>query len=137
VRTRVRSRVERLSRRPVVVRGQDGVSLVEVLVAMAIAGGAIVMFLSSLSTGSKSVGVMYEQTMAQNLARSQIEYVKSLEYVAAPTSYECIESLPPGFSVTAEATAIADRDENIQRITVTVYRDGQAVLTKEGFKVKR
>jgi hypothetical protein len=126
-----------LLRRVAVIRGQDGVGLVGVLVAMAIAGGAVVMFLSSLSTGTKTVGVMYQRSMAENLARSQLEYVKSLGYVAAPALYDNITALPPGFTVSAEAAGIAGRDDNVQKITVTVYRDGRPVLFEEGFKVNR
>jgi len=119
------------------LRRQEGMSLVGVLVALAITGGAVVMLFNGLSTGSKGVAYMYERTTAENVARSQLEYTKSLAYVAAPTSYESIVSLPSGFTVSATASSVADRDDNIQKITVTVYRDGEPVMVKEGFKVNR
>lgn len=125
-----------LKRRAAIGR-EEGIGLVEVLVALSIMGSAVVMFLSSLSTGSKAVGSIYEQTTAENVAQSQLEYTKSQDYAVAPASYDNIASLPPGFTVSAEALAIADRDSNIQRITVTVYRDGEPVLIKEDYKVNR
>jgi len=126
-----------LLRRIAAIRRQEGAGLVEVLVAVAIAGSAVVMFLSSLSTGSKAVGAMYERVMAENVAQSQLEYTKSQDYVLSPSSYETVASLPPDFTVSAEASAVPDRDVNIQKITVTVYRDGESVLVKEDFKVNR
>lgn len=126
-----------LLKRRSVIGSEKGVSLVEVLVALAITGSAVVMFLSSLSTGSKAVGSIYEKTAAEDVARSQLEYTKSQDYAAAPASYDNIASLPPGFTVSTEASAIADRDNNIQRITVTVYHNGEPVLVKEDYKVNR
>jgi type II secretory pathway pseudopilin PulG len=125
-----------LKRRAAIGR-EEGIGLVEVLVALSIMGSAVVMFLSSLSTGSKAVGSIYERTTAANVARSQLEYTKSQDYTVAPASYDNIASLPPGFTVSAEASAIADKDNNIQRITVTVYRDGEPVFVKEDYKVNR
>jgi len=125
------------------IHRQDGSSFVEVLIALAITGSAIVMFLSSLSTGSRAVGILYDQSMAENVARSQLEYTKSQEYVPiAPgkqshQSYALVVSLPPGFTVSAEATETAQGDDNIQKITVTVYHDGKGVMVKEDFKVNR
>jgi len=126
-----------LLKRAIALRRQDGISLVEVLVALAITGGTVAIFLTGLSTGTKGVEVTYEQTMAENVARSQLEYTKSQEYLPVPASYDTISSLPVDFTVSVEASAVADRDEDIQKITVTVYRSGETVLVKESFKVNR
>lgn len=126
-----------LLRRLTLIRRENGASLAEVLIALAIAGTIVVLFLSSLSTGARAVGVIYEHTTAENLARSQLEYTKSQDYVTAPADYDSIPSLPPGFTVSAEASAVTDRDDNIQKITVTVYRDEKTVLIMEDFKVNR
>ena len=134
---KLRTVAQALLRRIAAIRNQEGMALVEVLVAVAITGGVVVMLLSSLSTGSGAVGIMYERTTAENLARSQLEYTKSQEYLLAPSSYDTIVSLPPDFTVSAEASAVTDRDDNIQKITVRVYRDGEPVLVKEDFKVNR
>ena len=128
-----------LLKRAIDLRRQDGISLVEVLVALAITGGTVAIFLTGLSTGTKGVEVTYEQTMAENVARSQLEYTKSQEYLylSDEASYDTISSLPAGFTVSAGASAVVDRDEDIQKITVTVYRSGGTVLVKESFKVNR
>lgn len=124
-------------RRLTATRRENGAGLAEVLIALAITGTIVVVFLSSLSTGARAVGVIYERTTAQNLARSQLEYTRSQDYVPAPASYEPIPSLPPDFTVSVQASAVEDRDDNIQKITVTVYRNGESILVMEDFKVNR
>ena len=126
-----------LLRRITAIQQQEGFGLVEVLVALAIVATAVIMFLSSLPTGSRTVGLMYERTTAENLARSQLEYTKSQDYIPAPVSYDTIVSLPSGFTVSAQASPVTDRDDNIQKITVNVCRDGESILFMEDFKVNR
>ncbi|HEY81866.1 MAG TPA: hypothetical protein G4O01_01075 [Dehalococcoidia bacterium] len=116
---------------------QRGIGLAEVLVALALIGIAVVAFLSSLYTGARTVNIIYERVTAENLARSQLEYIKSQSYITAPTSYQALSSLPPGFTITTQASAIEGRDDNIQKITVTVSRNGKTLLTLEDFKVNR
>ena len=117
--------------------GQRGAGLVEVLVALLLTGTAAVIFISSLYTGSRTVGIIYERTTTENLARSQLEYVKGQEYAVAPTTYEILPDLPSEFSISAEASVIEERDENIQKITVTVRRNGETMMALEDFKVNR
>lgn len=116
---------------------QAGFGLVESLVAVAILGTTVFMLLGSLSTGSISVGILQERTTAENLARSQLEYTMSLPYLPAPYSYQIVDYVPSGYSVTAESSAVSGRDINIQKITVTVYREGKRLYSIEGFKVNR
>lgn len=116
---------------------ERGLGLVEVLVALALVSIAVVGFLSSLYTGARTVDILYERVTAENLARSQIEYIKSQSYLTAPASYQTLPSLPPGFAITTQTSAIAGRDDNIQKITVTVSRNGKTLLTLEDFKVNR
>lgn len=116
---------------------QRGISLVEVLVALAIAGGALVMFLSSLGAGSKAGVVVWERTVAEGLAQSQIEYVKGQSYIVTPGAYDTVSPLPDGYAVLTETALLAGRDASIQKITVTVYRDGGLLLTRQALKVNR
>jgi len=119
------------------VTKQRGIGLVEVLIALAITGIAVVAFLSSLYAGTRTVSIIYERVTAENLARSQLEYVKSQDYITAPATYETLPSVPPDFTITAKASAIDERDDNIQKITVTVSRNGKTLLVLEDFKVNR
>ena len=119
------------------VTKQAGFGLVESLLAVAILGSTVFMLLSGLSTGAISVGILQEDIVAENLGRTQLEYTKSLPFNTAPFSYESVEVVPEGYSVTAEATAISSRDDDIQRLIITVYRGEKSVYILEGFKVNR
>jgi Tfp pilus assembly protein PilV len=125
------------------VGSQEGLALVEVLVAVAILGMTLVALLAALSTGSIGVATTDEQVTAANLARSQLEYTRSQPYAEAPTAYGTVTP-PAGYTVSVqadsvpEATSVPGADPSaIQKITVTVTRNGETLLTVEDFKVDR
>ena len=122
--------------RRAVIGGQDGVGLVEVLVAVAILGVTLVAFLTAISTGSLGVATTEERVTAENLARSQLEYAKSQAFLPAPASYATVTP-PTGYAVSADAVSIPEGDSAIQKITVTVTRNGETLLTVEDYKVDR
>ena len=141
-----------------------GVSLVEVIIALAILGIIAVAFLSGLSTSLNATSIADERSTAQTLAQSQMEYVKSQEYSSGDDwsyalthdttdepagwpsdwGWEWSEDNPPlsedyaGYCVHVEA---AEFDEGIRKITVTVYHSEDCaedeVLTLEDYKVDR
>ena len=122
--------------RSILVNGQEGIGLVEVLVAVAILGVTLVVLLAAVSTGSIGVATTEERATAATLARSQLEYAKSQPYSAAPASYATVTP-EPGYTVSADATSIPGGDSSIQLVTVTVTRDGATLLTVEDYKVDR
>ena len=56
-----------IERYRLVMQKQEGVGLVEAIVAVAIMGSTVFMLLSSLTTGAISVGIVQEDTVADNL----------------------------------------------------------------------
>lgn len=116
---------------------QRGIGLVETLVALAIVGGAIAMFAGSLSTGARANRVVYEQVTAENVARSQIEYIQSQPYSPVPASYDILSDVPDGFAVATDVSAVPGRDANIQKVSVTISRGGKDILTLEALKLNR
>jgi Tfp pilus assembly protein PilV len=122
--------------RAVVVDAQAGVGLVETLVAVAILGVTLVTLLAAISTGSIGVATTEERVSAENLARSQLEYAKSQPYSTAPASYATVTP-PAGYAISADAISIPEGDSSVQKITVTVTRDGDTLLTVEDYKVDR
>jgi Tfp pilus assembly protein PilV len=115
--------------------GQKGIGLVETLIAVAILGTAVVTFISALSTGVISVGENDQETIAQRLAQSQIEYTKNLAF--NPAGVYAIITAPAGYSLTVNAGSVPDTDANIQKITVTVLHNSISVLAVSDYKVNR
>lgn len=103
------------------------------MIAVAIMGIIAVAFLSALATTSSARATNDERTAAKILAEGIIENIKSEDY--SPTYSASIPAEFPGY--TASVTTAAERNGNIQKITVAVFHQGQEVLTLESYKVDR
>lgn len=115
---------------------QPGFGLVETLMAIALTGTAVTAFVIALSTGSIAVNEHDVQTVAQQLAQSQLEYVKSYTYDAGAVTYPVITA-PPGYVISVGVASVPGADSSIQAVTVTVTRDGDTILAVEDYKVDR
>jgi type II secretory pathway pseudopilin PulG len=132
--------------------GELGLTLIEIVVAMGILAAVAVTFLVSMTTSSKAVMVSQKSVAAESLAKSELEYVKSVAYHSAnttwsyqlPTSHpdwDPTHSLPDGYggySVQVDADKVSGQtwDLGIQKITVTVTYKGEPAFTLVGYKVK-
>ena len=122
-------------------RRERGTTLIETVVALAVLGAIAVTFLSGLATTTKAVGLTDEQTTAESLAQSQMEWVKNASYSYNATGYSPA-SIPGGkdyinYSAIIAAESLHDPDDGIQKITVTVKRSDKEVIKLEGYKVDR
>ena len=118
-------------------RSQRGIGLVETLIAVAVLGTAVTTFIVALSTGMLGIGTQDEGRVSQGLAQSQMEYVKSLDFVTGASSYPSIDT-PSGYEIQVNVASLPEpADTDIQLITVEILRDGQNVLTLDGYKVNR
>jgi type II secretory pathway pseudopilin PulG len=120
---------------------EQGITLVETAVALAILGVIVVTFLSGLATTSRATGFVDEQTTAESLAQSQMEWVKNAEYLYGATQYSPAP-LPSGkdyinYSVIISAEPLHNPDDGIQKIMVTVKHFNEEVIKLEGYKVDR
>ena len=61
---------------------QSGFTLIETLVAVALLGAIGVTLVGAMFTGYKSLDISQERTFAESLAESQVEYIKSQEYIS-------------------------------------------------------
>ena len=118
------------------LQDQRGISLVELLVALAIMGIAAVAFIVPLSTGAIAVRDSDEGIVAQSLAKSQLEYTKSYPYNSLATTYPTVVP-QEGYDITVNVSSVSGADGDIQKITVTVSRDGNGLLVIEDYKVDR
>ncbi len=120
---------------------QSGMAFIETLVALALLGLVAVAFLSGLTTASRANIIADEQTTAESLARSQMEWAKEAAYVYSATSYTP-GAIPGGedyigYSATIDASALHNPDDGIQKIAVTISHYSVEVLKVEGYKVDR
>jgi prepilin-type N-terminal cleavage/methylation domain-containing protein len=135
-----------------------GMTLIEVLVALALFAIIAIAFANGLGTASKAGFTADVRTNAESLARTEMEYVKTQAYYAGNWSYVvtypytiCTPDGPDWcdtahslseehalYTVEVEAVPLDDESgEPIQQITVTVSHEGRYVITLEGYKIDR
>lgn len=135
-----------------------GIGLIEVIIALAILGIVAVAFLSGLSTSFKAVFISDERSTAQALATSEMEYVKSLDYITndSQAEYQLDGSdIPGGYDIKSrdrngdvfdggniigvpwDDDTASSEDNGIQKITIIVEHNGKEVLELEDYKVNR
>jgi type II secretory pathway pseudopilin PulG len=115
---------------------ESGFTLIDSLVSIALLGilGAALFF--GMGTAMKTTGIMNTNRLAANLAQLQMEWVKQQSFFPAYTTVaEAASPVYAGYSVTTNVEPAGARDSNIQKITVTVERNGQ-VTTLEGCKTR-
>ena len=139
---RQRNNAGRLFRVTKRLKGNEtGVTLIETVIALAILGLIAVAFLSGLATTAQATVIADEQATAESLARSQMEYVKTVDYVYEATQYSPAP-IPSGddysgYSATIDAEPLHVPDDGVQKITVTIEHNDKQVITLEGYKVDR
>jgi prepilin-type N-terminal cleavage/methylation domain-containing protein len=132
----------------VVRSSEKGFSLIENLVAMVVLSIIGLVILSGLYTAAKSDLISQEQTRAESLARSQIEYIKTQPY-STTGEYALADawSSSPGYSIVdtfdSPMVVFLDADLNeltsdscLQKIRISVTHGNKTVLTLEDFKAQ-
>ena len=143
------------------LRGNSqGVGLIEVLIGLAILGAIAAALLGGVTTAFKADIIADERSTAQSLAQSQMEYVKSQNYISAPqggaaTYLKIVLSEYPGYLVKSvnRAGNTVDSivgvpwntgtgqqsytDDRIQKVTIVVEHNSEEVLRLEDYKVDR
>jgi len=95
----------RLIRRPKRASGghSRGFTLIEVVIAMGLLGIIGVAVLTALSYASTMLIVADRRATAESVAKTQMEYVKSQDYVPAPNggagNYSIIGDIPTGYTI--------------------------------------
>ena len=119
---------------------QRGMTLIEVLVALGILAAVAVVFLVGMATSSKAVMISQKAVAAESLAKSQMENTKAQLYNIDAITYPKItvpqDLVDQGYDVAIVAAPLHSPDDGIQKITVTVTRNGETAFTLVGYKVK-
>lgn len=115
------------------MKGEKGLSLIETIAAVALLGLIGASFLGGLATTSTARVTADERASAKILAETIMENVKKQVY---STSYSfTIPDEYDGYTATIDADA--ERNNNIQKITVTIHHRDNDVITLESYKVNR
>ncbi|MFE4856349.1 type II secretion system protein [Streptomyces sp. NPDC056670] len=114
-------------------RGEEGETLVEVLVAVVLMGVAFVTILGGIGTAIISSATQQKVTSADSVARSAAEKVVSDPYVSCAGSYGT-PTPPAGYTVAVEieywdgmgafGPACPTADTGVQKVTLTVRSSG-------------
>ena len=114
------------------------------MVALALFGLTATAFLGSFSTAFRAIMVSQERTIAESLAKSQIEYIKIQNYIST-ADYDPVNPdkryLPvdipdnwvqAGYDVTinppTSIISLDDKPFELQSIKINVYRNGEEIL---------
>jgi len=137
-------------------KNEKGLTLIEVIIAVALLGIIVVAFFGALSTASKALFIADEQATAESLARSQMEYVKSQSYREAPLGGQAIYTkllqIPGGYTIwsvnrdgeTEDIVGVPwDPEGNhsvaegvgLQKIRLVIKHHGKEVIKLEDYKV--
>ncbi len=126
-------------------RGQEGFTLIEVLVAVALFAAITVVFMNALDTTSRNTRIIDEHTTARNLAATFIETIRNEPFAADYTSATSSITLPSQYDVEIELKYSDDGGEtwsanysviNLQRIVISVKRAGRTVQSLCGYKME-
>jgi type II secretory pathway pseudopilin PulG len=113
--------------------------LLETVVAIIVFALIGTTVLAGVSTARRSGAIVDNQSVAENIARNQMEYTFSRAYKAPPLNYASISDLPgndfnvpSNFTVTATAVLrTGSVDPNLETVRVTVNLRGEQVLVLE------
>jgi type II secretory pathway pseudopilin PulG len=116
-----------------------GVTLVEIMIAIAFFGIIFIAFLGSLSTASRVLIIADERATAESLARSQMEYVKNQASLPSPGELP-IPSEYEQASYRAVLLPPVSLKTGLQEITIEIYHDDEPLddeplVTLVGYKL--
>ena len=130
------------------LKKKNGVSFIEVLIALAILDIVATAFITAIFVATMSITIADERTNAESLAKTQMEYVKQQPYndsglyfeinlddtqylEGTPYSIWSVDSTP---MIVEEIVAVPVH-VGLQKIILKIFHGDKEVLTLEGYKV--
>ena len=123
------------------MRSEKGFALIETLVALALLGIIGVAYLGGLATSSAAAVITDNQMTARNIAQTQTEWVKAVNYVYDTTGYAAAPTSSDqnytGYSVQIDSEPLNNPDDGIQKITITIKHWDKDAMQLDVYKVDR
>ena len=121
--------------------GQQGFTLIEQIVSVAIMAMVLVAGIAALSTGALGLSVTQSRNQAMNLAQEQVECIKALPFDPQNYSADCSVAAD-GYLVTTEVVESGfdfpsqfAGSNKVRLIKVNVLRGSNSILEIEDLKV--
>ena len=126
---------------------EGGATLVEELTTVAIIGFGLVILVAMITTGVVGVRQVNDKVTGESLSRSQLELIKNAVYEPNPgtspyptpapvTGYTVTTSIEY-WNATSGSFTSTQRNDGMQKITVTVTKAGSNLVQIATFKVNR
>ncbi|MGD0780933.1 MAG: type II secretion system protein [Dehalococcoidales bacterium] len=115
---------------------QRGITLLESAVAISLLGGGVVVMVLAMSGGVLAVSENGQEVAAQELARTQMEYIKSYTYNPGATTYPTV-NVPEGYSISIGVNTVPNTNTDIQKVTANISRNGAVIMAVTDYKVNR
>lgn len=129
------------------LRGQRGISLIEVLVAVALLAIIGTFVIRAYDTNYRATRALDEQVTAKNLTAAYIEAIKQSAYAVDYTSATADIAIPFQYTVNVNVLAstngvdyfpaTGNPDETLQKIVISVAKGGKPVLAMCTLRAKR
>ena len=119
------------------MKDNKGFAFLETVVALALLGVVAAVFLNSIGTAAKATMVAEGEVTAESLARCEMEYIKSCAYQDSATEYPLAPTLNIPNRWSMPEPTVEALDDGIQKVTITVQRDGNSELSVVMHKVDR
>jgi len=127
-----------------IFNSEEGTTLVEELVSVAVIAIGIVILVAMITTGVIGVRLVDDKVIAESLARSQLELIKDSSYLAAYPAVAPIPNYSVGVGIeywnwngTTGTFGSTVHNDGLQRITVTVSSAGTTLVQTAEYKVDR
>lgn len=130
-------------------RNESGFLLIEALMSLTIMALTSLVVLIGMSVYARAELTIRERTVGDSIAQSQMDYIKSHDYLNLPhpvhNAYPLVTP-PSGYSVSSDAEPLdpatgqslpSGPDYGIQKIIVTVYHQSKLASTLVTYKVNR
>jgi len=123
-------------------RGQKGLTLIEVLIAVGILSAIGVTLLNAIDSSNRAIGIVDSKITAMNLAITNLETIRETEFkdsysndtasIVIPPHYE--KNIRLEYSSDGETWSETYTDETLQRIIISISQQGKPTYSLCSYK---